>query len=335
MENESAIKILDREINVRYDTGGKIRKPLDFVVGGGSYIHNASSGDYRKVHVEGYFPFNEDIKLIVTADGEWDCKETNEKREERIGGVADYNVFRGYQLSAMLQTGEDVCVEALKKLEFPWDQQFEDGKLTIEGYYLPYEMFTQIRLLGLVGDVQRFVDPGIDKELEKTQKELENKIAKLGLREYPVEYYARYQFVPDFQGNGYDAVAVARAQYTDPDTGVGFEVEYFPAAESDAKRKTTFGVTIPENTPKWVKNLFNKKLGISNIDSLDSVDLTFFEDRVYSEDINFSVTEDGKVRYFSWDERTFLEYFKRWERATYVLRHGKPERLESGVFRSD
>ncbi len=334
MENERAIKILDSEINAWYDTGGKT-PPLDFVVEDISYIHNTSSRDYREVHVEGYFPFNEDLKLIVTADGEWDCKETKEKREKRIGGVKDYNTFRSYRLSATIQTDEGVYVEALEKLEFPWEQQFEDRKLTIDGDRSYYGMFTQIRLLGLVEAVQGFVDAGLDKELEKTQKELESKIEELGLREYPVKYQARYKIAFNSQDSGYDAVPVSKAQYTDSDTGVGFEIEYYPASESDTKRKTTFWVTIPENVPKWVKNLFSEKLHITNIDGEDIADFIDFEERVYSGDINFSVTEDEKFRYFSWDEKTFLDYFVGWKRALHLLKHGKPERLESEVFGSD
>lgn len=329
MEKESAIKVLDWEINVRYDTGGKIHKPLDFVVGDESYIHNTPSGDYRKVHVEGYFPFGEDLELIVTADGKWDCKETKDKREKRIGGVKDYNTFQDCRLSAVLQTDEDVYVGALKKLEFPWEQQFEDGKLIMDGYYLPCEMFTQIRLLGLVGVVQEFLDPALDKELEKTQKQLESRIAVLRLHEYPVEYQTRYEIIFNPQDGGYDTVLVAKAQYADSDTGIGFEVVYYPMEE--AGRRTYFRVDIPCVVPDELADEYCRICGVGNMRGLDDMDIELLSGP------NYLVTdkEASTTVCFFYDVDTFLQSFRGWNAVIRILKHGKPERLESNVSVSD
>ena len=317
---DTVLRWLDREINVRYVSSGRVHKY--FVVEEG-YVGAGSFSDYLKVHVSGYFPFSEDLRLDVVADGVLDCKETQMNRDMNMWGAGDYNTFLGYDLSATVRNSSGKYIAALEKIVFPWDEEFKDGKLDVD-YGSDYEMFTMIRLLGMVGVVEHLVDLGFENEIEKTHKELEAKIEGLGFNKYPVEYLDRYGISRNDQGMS-RWVPFVKARHIAGDTGVGFEVTYYPITGPDTER-TYFCVTLPHDVPKDLIRRYGLVCDVPNIDGMDYVDRVFFESP------NYSVTDRDVTKCVIKDEETFLRSFRGWDALIRRLKHGKPKELEMNDF---
>lgn len=315
---DTVLRWLDREINVRYDSSGE-RKYFDFVVEDG-YVRAGSFPDYLNVHVSGYFPFSKYLRLDVVADGVWDSKETQGARDFSMWGEGDYNKFLCYDLSAIVRTNNEEYTSALGKIEFPWDEGFKGDKLDVSGYGLDYEMFTMVRLLGMVGAVEYLVELNFENEIEKIGDELKAKIEVLGLNDYPVEYQGRYSISFDDQGE-LNWVPVVKAKHIVADTDVGFEVTYYPVAGPDVKR-TYFCVTLPGNIQKHLLREYDKVCDVPNIDDMDIVD------RVFLESPNYLFTDGGKTKCMIENEEVFLRSFRGWNALIRRLKSGKPIELE-------
>ncbi len=229
-------------------------------------------------------------------------------------------MFQGRKKRAMLF----VILLFAGGLERPFQGLFFEW-LRMRLFFAPQKKFNIV----LRAMIMKFADPTLDKELERTQEQLERKIAELRLHVYPVKYQARYEIIFNPQDGGYDTVPVAKAQYTDPDTGVGFGVVYHPAEE--AGRRTYFRVDIPCVVPEKLADEYCRICGVGNLRGLDDTDVELLSEPNYLvTDKEASITEC-----FFYDEDVFLRSFRGWNAVIRILKHGKPRRLGYDVFGSD
>lgn len=355
MEKETALSFLDQEINGRYDTQGKRRKFIDFIVGEKSFIEGDFKTADSKVHVEGSYVFSPDLELRITADGKWDHERTMLTRNIQLsrnnhsieGGKEpfyDYidheHNFEWYRLDASIKTDIEAHLGASGKIEFGSGLIFNNGKLEISypsdmdpfrkynrlHKYLESDMFAQIRLLGQVGSIEDFVRFGIGEHLNENQKQLEAKIETLGLNSYPIEYRTAYVRTGD-----YSLAPSVMVEYEDPDTLVGFKIYFNPVLALDPDKY--FGyiwiVSIPADTPDKLRNIFNSRFKILDVDYFGNSFRAYFERPEYVR------TEGNRIEYKLNSEETFVQTFTMWERALHVMKYGKPLELKAGIFFED
>lgn len=361
MDKEAALAFLDNEINDRYDPQRKKLKLIDFIIRNCSYVEGDFETEDSKVHVEGSYIFSPDLELRITADGVWSHERTIDQRKKSTRSnkfaiehgrepphhyIDHEHEFSSYTLEAAVHTQRNDYLEALKKIIFFRDRQFVDGNLDvsysfsrmmddfthgkeIKDYH--YGLFTEISILAQVGIIEDFVRLGVIEQLDDTQKQLEEKIAELELDKYTIKYGTMINPAISFQGGGHNFVPHATAIYENQETGVGFEINYSPAASLDIRNPEScysWAVTIPFDTNNQLQETYNEKFKTPNVDDWDYVDFDYFHKT------EFARTIEGKIHYFSGDEETFLQTFARWERALHIMKWGIPKALGPGIFDS-